>query len=156
MCLGRTRLPAERFCQLLLACIDDLCPAVLLVAESKPLLGCLEKGAKEGPLPFVPDPGTDRPNIDHGQDQEQPETLRALHLSSEILDCLGIGKVALEGGRGNEEVMADQPRDGLGLRRVEPESRAELQRNLSANVAVVAAAALGDVVEQNGDIENPP
>ena len=75
--------------------------------------------------------------------------------ADEILDRLGIGEVALERGRGHQQMMADQPGDGLGLGGVEAEARAELQRDLGADDAVVAAAALGDVVQQHRDIERP-
>ena len=52
-------------------------------------------------------------------------------------------------------MMADQPGDGLGLGRVQPEARAKLQRDLGAEHAMVAAAALGDVVQQHRDIKRP-
>jgi hypothetical protein len=96
--LRRACLPAERLRQLLLPCVHDLASAVLLVAEPKPLLGGFEQGAQKRPLPFVPDAGAHRANVDHRQDQQEAEPLRALHLPCEILDRLGIGEVALESG----------------------------------------------------------
>ena len=52
--------------------------------------------------------------------------------------------------------MAHQPGDGLGLGGVEAEARAELQRDLGAEDAMIAAAALGDVVQQHRDVEHAP
>ena len=127
---------------------------MLLVAEPKPLLGRLEQGPQQRPLPLVPHARADGADVDHGQDQQQPQPLRALHLADEILDRLGVGEVALERGRRQQEMIADQPRHGLGLGRIEPEARAELERDLGADHAVVAAAALGDVVQQDRDIEH--
>ena len=91
-------------------CCDQLGPAVLLVAEPKPLLGGLEQGPQQRPLPLVPHARADRADVDHGQDQQQPQPLRALHLADEILDRLGIGEVALERGRRQQQMIADQPR----------------------------------------------
>ena len=48
----------------------------------------------------------------------------------------------------------DQPGDGLGLALGEAEPRAQGARDLGAEHAMIAAAALGDVVQQHGDIED--
>src|SRR4051794_8197484 len=74
----------------------------------------------------------------------------------EIFYRLGIGEVALERGRREEEMVADQPRDRLGLGAVEPEARTDPERDLGPDHAVIAATALGDVVQQHGDIEHAP
>ena len=58
---------------------DLLGPAALLVAEPQPLLGGVEQGAQQLPLPVVPGARPDRANVDHGEDQQQPQPLRALH-----------------------------------------------------------------------------
>ncbi len=73
-------------------------PPALLVAQPKPLLGGVEQGAQELAFPFGPGGRPDRPDIDHGQDQQQPQPLGALHEADEIIDCLGIGQVAAKGG----------------------------------------------------------
>ena len=75
---------------------------------------------------------------------------------NEVLDGLGISEVALKCSRREKQVVAHQPCDGFGLRLVEPEPRAQLQRDLCADNAMVAAAAFGDVVEQYRDIQHPP
>ena len=98
--------------------------------------------------------GSDRANVDDGQDQQQPQTLGTLHLANEILDRLGIGEVALERGRGHQKMVPDEPGHGLRLGRVEPEPRAQLHRDLGPDDAVVTAPALGDVVQQDRDIEH--
>ena len=49
-----------------------------------------------------------------------------------------------------------KPGDSLGLRRVEAEAGAELHCDLGSQQAVVAAPPLGDVVEQHGDVKDPP
>jgi hypothetical protein len=51
--------------------------------------------------------------------------------------------------------MLDQPGDGLGLGGVEPKPRAELARDLRAGDRVILRAALGDVVQEQRDIEQP-
>jgi len=53
-------------------------------------------------------------------------------------------------------MITDQPRDRLGLGFVEAEPWAQLQRDLLAEDAVIAAAALGDVVQQDRDVERSP
>src|SRR3712207_8445055 len=60
-------------------------------------------------------------------------------------------KVALEGGRGHQQVVADQPGDRLCLRRIEAEARAELHRDLFAEDAMISAPPLGDVVQQRSE-----
>ena len=103
----RAGLPAEFRSQLLLALLDDGAAAMLLVAKTEPFLRGLEQGPKQGALPIVPHARTDSADVDHGQDQQQPQALGALHLANEILDRLWIGEVALERGRREQKVMAD-------------------------------------------------
>ena len=71
----------------------------------------------------------------------------------EIVDRLGIGEVALERGRRHQQVIAHQPGDRLGLGRRSGRAAGRAQRDLGAEHAMVAAAALGDVVQQHRDIE---
>ncbi len=120
----RCRRPAQLRCQLGLPRRHLLAPPALLVAQPQPLLGSVVERAQQLPFPLVPRPRPDRANIDHGQHQQQSQSFRALHRSSEIVDRLGVGKVALERRGGHQQVVAHQPRDGLGLGRVEPEARA--------------------------------
>src|SRR6185437_3106443 len=92
----RARLPSERPGELLLPLLDDLAPAILLVAEPEPLLRGLEQGSQKRALPLVPDSRADGADVDNGEDEQQPQSLRALHLACDILDRLRIGEVALE------------------------------------------------------------
>jgi len=124
------------------------------VAEAKPFLGGLVEGSQERTLPIAPDAGADRADVDDGQRQQQAQTLWALHLADEVVDRLGVGEIALERSGGQQEVMADEPGDRLGFRRVEAEPRAEPQRDRRAELAVIAAAALGDVVQQHRDVKD--
>src|SRR5690349_2878186 len=97
---------------------------MLLMAEAEMLLRRLEQGPEECALPFAPNAGPDGADVDYGKDQQQAQALRALHLMDEILDRLRIGEVALERGRRQEKVMADQPRNRFRLRRIEAEAGA--------------------------------
>ncbi len=75
-----------------------LAPPALLVAQPEPLLGGVVEGPQQLPLPVVPGPRPDRSYVDHGQHQQQSQPFRALHRRGEVVDRLGIGQVALEGG----------------------------------------------------------
>ncbi|MCY1238641.1 hypothetical protein D9M72_513930 [compost metagenome] len=50
-------------------------------------------------------------------------------------------------------MLLDQPGDEFGLLWRQPEARAELARHLSAGGRVILGPALGDVVQQHGDVE---
>ncbi len=76
-------------------------------------------------------------------------------VGDEILDGLGIGQITPEGGVRQQQMISDQPGDRFGLRLVQPEPRAKLHRNIGAKLAMVAAAALGDIVQQHRDIKHP-
>ncbi len=146
--------PAERRRQLLLPIGDLLRPPKLLVTKPKPLLGQVVERPDELALPLGPDAGTDRADIDHGKDGQKAESLGALHLSHEVVDGLGVGKVALEGGVADQEMMAHQPGDGIGFARIQPEAGAQLAGDLLAEDRMIALPPLGDVVEQHRDIEH--
>ncbi len=87
---GCARLPPELGGEFLLPLLDNGGAAMLLVAEAEPLFGRLEQGAQECALPLAPHAGANRSNIDHGEDQQQPQPFRALHLMDEILDRFGV------------------------------------------------------------------
>ena len=133
---------------------DPLAATGLLVAEPQHLLRTLVKVAQQLALPVIPDVGTDGADIHHGQDQQQPQPLRRSDGFDEIEDGLEVGEVALECRRRHQQVMAHQPADRLGLGFAQPEPRAKLHRDVGADLAVVAAATLGDVVEQHRDVEH--
>jgi hypothetical protein len=124
------------------------------VAEPQHLLGGVEKLGEQLPLPAVPDARTDRADIDHGQHQHEPQPLGRLNDLGEIEHRLEVGEVALEGGIRHQQMVAHQPGDRLRLGRAHPEAGTELLRDLRAEDTVIAAPALGDVVEQHRDIEH--
>ena len=132
-----------------------LASPLLHVAKPQALLGSLEQRADQASLPVVPCARTNCANVDDRQQQQQPQSLGALHSVNEILDRLGICEVAAEGRIGHQQVIAHQPGDSLRLGRIEAEARGELHRDVSAKHAVVAAATLGDIVEQHSDVEHP-
>ena len=53
-------------------------------------------------------------------------------------------------------MIAHEPRDQFGFMRLEAQSRTQLHSHFRTQYTMVAAAALGNVVEQCGDKENPP
>ena len=125
------------------------------MAEAQHFLGRIIEVAQQLPLPAVPDARPHRTDIDHGQAQQQAQPLGALHHFDEIEDGLVIGQVALEGGGRHQQVITHQPGDGLGLRGGQAQARAEMLRHFRTQYAVVAAAPLGDVMQQHRDIEHP-
>ena len=66
------------------------------------------------------------------------------------MDHVGVGDVLLLRGVGHQQVVAHQPFDLRGVALGQPVRRAERARVVGAELGVVAAAPLGDVVEQAG------
>ena len=67
-----------------------------------------------------------------------------------------IGDVAPLRRVGHDEVLLDEPGDVVRAGRGKPEPRAEPARHLGAGVRVVARPALGDVVQEGGEVEFRP
>ena len=116
-------------------------------------LGLVIERAQELRLPAVPDAGPDRADVGGGQDGEQLHALQRLHHGGEVLDGLAVGQVARLRDRRHHEVLLDQPGDGLGVGRRQPEPRAEPARDARAGDRMVLDPALGDVVQEQRDIE---
>jgi hypothetical protein len=95
---GGARLPAKPRGQDFLAILDDRRAAMLFVPKPEPFLCRLEQGSEQRPLPLVPDARADCTDVDDGEDQEQPQALRTLHLVNKILDRLGLCEIAFECG----------------------------------------------------------
>ena len=153
--LGVARLvPVERQGERAALGLDPFGAAALLVAEPQHFLGRLVEGGEQLPLPAVPDAGADRADVDDRQHQQQAQPLGALYRFGEIEDRLEVRQVALERGVGHQEVIADQPGDRLGLGAGQAEARPEPLRDLGTKHRMVAAASLGDVVEQHRDVEH--
>jgi hypothetical protein len=67
---------------------------------------------------------------------------------------IGVGQVFLLGDLRHDQVVFDQPDDQFGVFLAQAVVDAEFA-GVGAQLGMVAAAALGDVVEEGGDIEQP-
>ncbi len=138
-----------------LGAVDARLAHLVLVPEAQHFLDrIIERGQQLG-LPAVPHAGADRRDVDHGQHQQQPQPFRRSNHPRHILNGLRVGQVALEGDRRQQQMLLHQPGHGIGFRSRQPEARPQPPGNAGAQRAVVAAAALGDIVQQHGDIEHP-
>ena len=146
----------EALGDLALDLLDALAAPAGQRAAGQDLLGGVVELAQQRRLPAVPHVGPDGADVAHRQHQQKPQALGRLHQGGEGVDGLGIHQVALEGGARHGEVVAHQPRHGLGLGGAQPQARPELQGDVGAQHRVIAAAALGDVVQQHGEIEHRP
>ena len=108
--------------------------------------------AQQLAFPAVPRAGADRADIDCGEDGEMAQPFLALHLADEILDRLGVGQIAFLRDMAHQQVVEHQPGDHFGLALAEPEARTQLFRHFGPKHRVIAAAALGDIVQQGRDI----
>src|SRR3546814_16986714 len=82
--------PELRRDRVLLAGDPRLAP-LLLVAEAQHLFGGVEQFGQQLPFPAVPHAGTDRADIDDGENEQQPQPLGALPDLREIEERLEIG-----------------------------------------------------------------
>ena len=133
---------------------DALVAADLAVAAGDHRLGLVVEGAQELALPAVPHAGADRLDVGDGEDGQHLQPLQRLHDGGEIEDGLAVVEVARLGDLAHGEVLLDQPGDGLGARLVEAEARAQAAGDAGAGDRMVLGAALGDVVQEDRDIEN--
>ena len=117
-------------------------------------LGLVIQRAQQLRLPAVPDAGADAPDVRGGQDRQQLHLLDRLHHGREILDGLAVRQVARLRHHRHRQVLFDQPGDQLGVGGVEAEPRAQPPRHLGAGDRVVFRPALGDVMQQRGDVDD--
>ena len=106
-------------------------------------------------LPAVPDAGPDGADVGHGQDQQQPQPFRGLDRGDEVADRFQVVDIALERRRAHQQMVAHQPRDRFRFPVIEAQPRAKLFGDAGADLGMVAAPALGDVVKQQRQIEYP-
>ena len=151
--LERRLVHAQRLAQRMLLGNDALAPTLLLMAQPQHFLGGLIEIAQQLSLPAVPDTRSHRANIHHGQAQQQAQPFGALHHIDEIEDCLIVRQIALEGGGRHQQMVSHQPGDRLRLRRGQAQARAKLFGHLCTQQTMIAAASLGDIVQQHRDIE---
>ena len=111
---------------------DAVARGELRVAARHHRLGLVVEPAQQLALPAVPGAGPDGADVGHGQHQQQLQPLRALHDVGEVADGLGVADVAAEGDRAHQQVVLDEPGDGLGLGRAQAEARAERARDARA------------------------
>lgn len=116
-------------------------------------LGLVIERAQQLALPAVPHPWPDAPDVADGEDQQELQPLDRLHDRGEILDGLAVVEVARLRRHRHGEVVLDQPGDGFRVRRRQPHMRADAPRDAGAGLGMVIRPALGDVVQQDGDIE---
>ena len=124
-------------------------------AAAQRLLRAVIKIAEQAAFPSVPDIGTDGANVDHGEDQQKPQPLRRLHEADKIPNGFRIVQIALEGRAAHGKMLQNQPGDHFRLPLAQPQARTELQGCFRAENRVIPATALGDIVEQHGDVKRP-
>ena len=78
-----------------------------------------------------------------------------LHARGETLDDVGVGQVLFLCDLRQRQVLRDEEVDQIGVGAIESVLAAEPPRIATPEFAVVAAAALCNVVEDRGDIEQP-
>ena len=88
-----------------------------------------------------------------GQDEQHLQPLERLHLLREGQDRLAFAEVAPLRRVGHDEMVLDQPGDGLGLRVAEAKARTERARDGGAGDRMIFDAPLGDIVQKQGDDE---
>ena len=133
----RLRPVGERLGELVLGGGDAAVAGDLAVAAGDHRLGLVVERAQELALPAVPHPRTDRLDVGDGEDQEHLQPVEVLHGRGEVENGLAVGKVARLRRDAHQEMMLDQPGDGLGLRRGQPEARPEPAGDARAGDRVV-------------------
>ena len=77
-----------------------------------------------------------------------------LHHGGEILDGLAVGQIARLRHARHDEVIFDQPGHGFGVGRRKSKARAKPPRHAGAGDGMILDAALGDVVQKQGNVEH--
>ncbi len=144
----------QQAAQLLLGFGDALAARTPGEAAGEILLGAVIQVAQQLPLPAVPDRRADGADIGDREAEQQAQAFWALHRLGEVHHRLRIGDVALERRGRHQQVPAHQPGDRFGLGGRQAKTRPELLGHLLAQHRMVAATALGDVVQQHRDIEH--
>ena len=109
--------------------------------------------AQQAAAPGVPEFGVGAVDIGDGEREQVIQALLIADVAGELLHHLGVGDVLALRHRGHQQVLAHQPFHQLGFAVAEPVLDAELARIDRSEFRVIAAAALADVVEQAGEIQ---
>ena len=114
------------------------------------------KRAQELPLPAIPDIGADGADIGDRQQQQQPKALGRLNDLGKVRDRLGIVKIAAKCRRAEQQMMPDQPGDGLDLVLAQAQSGPRLNDQIGTDLGMMAIAPFAEVMEEEGQIEFDP
>ncbi len=102
-------------------------------------------------LPRVPELRIGAGDVGDRQEIKMIEPLDVLDLHREAMHDVGIGDVLALRGNAHDQVPAHEPRDEVDIGIGEPELGAERARLFLAEHRVIAAPALGDVVEHRSE-----
>ncbi len=135
--------------------VGNLLGAVRRVVQP-PAQGALGLGiqlAQQRGAPGVPQVGVGRVDIGDGQHVQVIQPYLVAHLHGKVMDHLGVGDILALGGGGHQQVIFHQPADQVGIPGGQLVALAELLGINRAELGVIAATALGNVVVQPGDIQ---
>ncbi len=108
----------------------------------------------QGRLPFAPHPRPGGLGVGFGERVQHFEQQRiAAERFRHALNGFGVVQVAAGRHDRQQQVVADQLRERLGVGGRDPQSRPDIQGQARAEHAVVDAAALADVVQQRAERE---
>ena len=122
-------------------------------AAGQKQLGLVVERAQQLALPAVPDAGPDAADVADGEHQQHLQPLDRLHRGGEIVDRLAVVEVARLGGHRHQQMMLDQPGDGLGIGAARARGADRSGARSWRRRASDPPAALGDVVQQQRDVE---
>ena len=105
-------------------------------------------------LPGVPDLRARAADVGDRQQIQRVEVSLVAHAIGERLHHVGIADVLLLRRRGHDEVVRHEPGNELGIFAGKSMRARKAQRVDRAELRMIASAALRDVVEQAGEIEN--
>ncbi len=106
-------------------------------------------------LPGIPHLGAGAPDVGHGEQVQGREVALVAHALGEGGDHVGVRQVLLLRHVAHGEVLAHQELDELGVFARHAVLAAEAPRLHGADLRMVAAAPLADVVEQRGHEQHP-
>ena len=106
-------------------------------------------------LPGVPDPGAGAADVGHREQIQGREPTGGLHPLGELRNHLGVGQIAFLGGHRHGEVLTHQKAQQPLVVAGDAVGTAEAQHVALAQLRVVAAAPLGDVMKEGRHDQQP-